>query len=673
MASLGKSLGDMVVRIIGDSTSLDKTINKSEKSVKGLGTTATKTSKIMETAGKLIKTAFVSAIVAGVVKIGKELISVASDAEEIRNKFDVTFSSISDAANTAATDLADGFGLSQVAAEDLLSTTGDLLSGFGFTQTAALDLATQTNELAADLASFANVPVKQASDAITKGLLGERESMKLLGIAILEADINQLAEDKGIVGELTRQQKALLTLELATKQSKNAIGDFARSQDSFANQSKIAQANVDDLKVAMGKGLLPIATASISAFGDLTEKLTEFINERQRLKEERESEDPLFVLRRRLGEIRESLPIVTGEYERLNDGVQQQIELGYKVTDNDKNRLEDLKALKIAQEAEQAAIIAKLKSTNDQALGLDLVLSKEQELANLRALADEKFAKEVDFRDAIWSKTEEARRQAIEAEIAELETYSELDIKAQQALAYLREELAGFTEDVEEATQTQGYLIADYTLDAIEWADKLAIKKAEDAQKELDEIERVEQARKDAAAATYSALKGFADVYFASQLSQEEQGSEAYKKLKTDQFNFNKATSAIDTGIAGALAAIRAFAELGPIGGSIAAGIIAGLTTAQVGFILAQQPPAFADGGIVMPTPGGTIAQVAEAGQPEVIFPLDKLQSMMGGKMGGQTVVFNNLISTGSESEMRLAARKFYSYLDDEGQRRGGI
>ena len=648
-------LGDMVVRILGDSKSLDKTLDKSEKGLKDLGTTGTKTSKTLAKAGTLIQTAFVAAIVVGVAKIGKELISVASDAEEIRNKFDVTFSSISDAANTAATDLADGFGLSQMAAEDLLSTTGDLLSGFGFTQTAALDLATQTNELAADLASFANVPVKQASDAITKGLLGERESMKLLGIAILEADINQLAEDKGIVGELTRQQKALLTLELATKQSKNAIGDFARSQDSFANQSKIAQANVDDLKVAMGKGLLPIATESISAFGDLTEKLTEFINERQRLKEERESEDPLFVLRRRLGEIRESLPIVTGEYERLNDGVQQQIELGYKVTDNDKNRLEDLKALKIAQEAEQAAIIAKLKSTNDQALGLDLVLSKEQELANLRALADEKFAKEVDFRDAIWSKTEEARRQAIEAEIAELETYSELDIKAQQALAYLREELAGFTEDVEEATQTQGYLIADYTLDAIEWADKLAIKKAEDAQKELDEIERVEQARKDAAEATYGALKGFADAYFASQLSQEKQGSEAYKKLKTDQFNFNKATSAIDTGIAGALAAIRAFAELGPIGGSIAAGIIAGLTTAQVGFILAQQPPAFAEGGIVMPTPGGTIAQVAEAGQPEVIFPLDKLQSLLntGGGGGGGNQQFHLYID-GSEITTRV-------------------
>ena len=282
---MANNLGDMIVRIVGDSTSLDKTLNKSEKELKGLGDTGTKTSKTLAKAGALIQTAFVAAIVVGVAKIGKELISVASDAEETRNKFNVTFRDIRDDADAAAESLADGFGLSQTAAEGLLSATGDLLSGFGFTQEAALDLSVQTNELAADLASFANVPVKQASDAITKGLLGEREAMKSLGISILEADIKQLAEDKGIVGELDRQQKALLTLELATKQSANAIGDFERSQDSFANQSKIAKAAVEDLKVEIGKNLLPVATKSVSLFGDLASKLAEFVAERNKLYE----------------------------------------------------------------------------------------------------------------------------------------------------------------------------------------------------------------------------------------------------------------------------------------------------------------------------------------------------------------------------------------------------
>lgn len=39
--------------------------------------------------------------------------------------------------------------------------------------------------------------------------------------------------------------------------------------------------------------------------------------------------------------------------------------------------------------------------------------------------------------------------------------------------------------------------------------------------------------------------------------------------------------------------------------------------------------PALKEGGIVMPRPGGTIARVAEAGIPEVIFPIDKLDQIL--------------------------------------------
>ena len=43
--------------------------------------------------------------------------------------------------------------------------------------------------------------------------------------------------------------------------------------------------------------------------------------------------------------------------------------------------------------------------------------------------------------------------------------------------------------------------------------------------------------------------------------------------------------------------------------------------------------PRLADGGIVMPKPGGVLANIAEAGKPEAVIPLDRL-----GKMGGNTI-----------------------------------
>jgi hypothetical protein len=57
-----------------------------------------------------------------------------------------------------------------------------------------------------------------------------------------------------------------------------------------------------------------------------------------------------------------------------------------------------------------------------------------------------------------------------------------------------------------------------------------------------------------------------------------------------------------------------------------------------------------ADGGIVMPRPGGTMATIGEAGQAEAVIPLDRLGGMMGGG-GGATynVVVNGGLSTSAD------------------------
>lgn len=48
--------------------------------------------------------------------------------------------------------------------------------------------------------------------------------------------------------------------------------------------------------------------------------------------------------------------------------------------------------------------------------------------------------------------------------------------------------------------------------------------------------------------------------------------------------------------------------------------------------------PRLAEGGIVMPQPGGVLAQIAEAGQPEAVIPLDRLGNFGGGATYNVTV-----------------------------------
>lgn len=54
---------------------------------------------------------------------------------------------------------------------------------------------------------------------------------------------------------------------------------------------------------------------------------------------------------------------------------------------------------------------------------------------------------------------------------------------------------------------------------------------------------------------------------------------------------------------------------------------------ASLGFASIPHVPRLAHGGIVMPRPGGTLAQIAEAGYPEAVIPLDGKHSLGGGSL----------------------------------------
>jgi hypothetical protein len=242
-----------------DTTAFDKSLSESLGKLKSFGSE-------MTNVGKKLSTAVTLPILA----IGTASVMAASDAEETASKFNTIFRDISGDAERSFGVLRNEYGLSSTAARQLLGDTGDLLTGFGFSQSAALELSEEVNKLAVDLASFTNFSggAKGASAALTKALLGERESVKALGISILEEDVKkQMAINtaKGLVFETERQAKAQATLDIAISQSQNAIGDYARTSDSFANQLRLLQARTHDLMVEFGEILLPVVSKLLGA------------------------------------------------------------------------------------------------------------------------------------------------------------------------------------------------------------------------------------------------------------------------------------------------------------------------------------------------------------------------------------------------------------------------
>ncbi len=96
------------------------------------------------------------------------------------------------------------------------------------------------------------------------------------------------------------------------------------------------------------------------------------------------------------------------------------------------------------------------------------------------------------------------------------------------------------------------------------------------------------------------------------------------------QFKIQKAVNIAEATMAGALAAVKAL-TLGPILGPIAAAMIAGLTSTQIGLINHQQYVPLAEGGI---TTGPTTALIGEGGEPEMVLPLSKAEEMGFGNSG---------------------------------------
>lgn len=210
------------------------------------------------------------AVSAPLAAIGVLSVRAASDMEETVSKMQTVYRDLGDTAEQTAQRLQDGYGLSSRAARQLLGDTGDLLTGFGFTQESALDLANQVAELGVDLASFTNYQggAEGAAQALTKALLGETESLKMLGIAIRQEDVvarAALLTQQGMVFETERQARAYATLTIAQEQSKNAIGDYQRTSEGFANSLRRLWARLEDVRVKVGELILPIATRLVNA------------------------------------------------------------------------------------------------------------------------------------------------------------------------------------------------------------------------------------------------------------------------------------------------------------------------------------------------------------------------------------------------------------------------
>ena len=264
---------ELQVLITAQTSGLEKQLNSVKAQLGGLEKTASRTSGKLSSAFKSMFKGFsVVAIVAGLTKLGKQAVSTASDLQEVQNVVDVAFGSAAEEINKFASNAIQQLGMSEYTAKHMASTFMSMSNGMGIAADSGKNMSIGLTKLAGDMASFYNVEQDVAQTALNSVFTGETESLKKFGVVMTEANLSAFAMSQGITKSyqaMSQSEKVMLRYQYVMNATKNAQGDFARTSNSWANQTRILKEQWSQLLGIIGKGLIQVLTPVVQALNKL--------------------------------------------------------------------------------------------------------------------------------------------------------------------------------------------------------------------------------------------------------------------------------------------------------------------------------------------------------------------------------------------------------------------
>lgn len=263
--------GSVIIDTRMDTTGVQNGVSAIKQSFNGLGSAVKKI-------GLLIGGAFA---VGKLVQFGKECVELGSDLAEVQNVVDVTFTTMSDKVNEFAKNAMTSAGLSETMAKRYVGTFGAMSKSFGFSESQAYDMSTALTQLTGDVASFYNISQDLAYIKLKSVFTGETETLKDLGVVMTQSALDQYALANGYgktTSAMTEQEKVALRFAFVQEQLSAASGDFIRTSDSWANQVRVMQLQLQSLKATVGQGLINIFTPVLKVINILLGKLATLAN-----------------------------------------------------------------------------------------------------------------------------------------------------------------------------------------------------------------------------------------------------------------------------------------------------------------------------------------------------------------------------------------------------------
>jgi len=245
------TVAQLDVRIGADIQSFQQGMAKMQNQLAQVGSNLRNTGRQLSTA-----------ITLPILGIGAAAVKAASDAEEMKSKFNTVFKTVGGDVTKQLDAFARASGRSRYELQGMAAQLGDIFKPLGYTEQEAGNLSVQVSKLAVDLGSFNNMPMDEALARLRGTLVGSHENALAFGVVINEASLKQelmrMGADK-LTGAQLNQAKVQARLNLLMQGTTDAQGDAIRTSDSFANQFLRLKNATYDLGVTIGELLLPYA------------------------------------------------------------------------------------------------------------------------------------------------------------------------------------------------------------------------------------------------------------------------------------------------------------------------------------------------------------------------------------------------------------------------------
>lgn len=210
------------------------------------------------------------------VRMGKEAVQFASDLQEVQNVVDTAFGSMAYKCEEFADIATEQFGMSKLSAKQTASTYMAMAKSMGLSMENASDMAIETAKLTGDVASFYNISQDLASTKLKSIFTGETETLKDLGVVMTEDNLKAYALSQGITksySAMTQGEKVSLRFGYVMSSLADAQGDFARTSDSWANQTRVLSERWKELLGIIGNGLITVLTPVVKMLNTLVATL----------------------------------------------------------------------------------------------------------------------------------------------------------------------------------------------------------------------------------------------------------------------------------------------------------------------------------------------------------------------------------------------------------------